>query len=159
MTLRSEDTAAWLRRVYTDYDYDMSEPFFSNLADPVIGVQRQYVTSQIRKGVDFVDDTFYSNPEVDKLFDAGAQELDPAKRADIYHQIQKILVQDSPVIWLSEIQYVTVVQPQAARRHHRAARHLFAVRKGLDRALACAASPLSGGGWRWRCRCCSASPC
>ena len=74
----------------------------------MIGVQRQYVTSQIRKGVDFVNDTFYSNPEVDALFVAGARELDPAKRADVYHKIQQILVTDSPVVWLSEIQYVTV---------------------------------------------------
>jgi peptide/nickel transport system substrate-binding protein len=108
VTLRSEDTGAWLRRVYTNYDYDMSEPFFNNLTDPVIGVQRQYVTSQIRKGVDFVNNTFYSNKEVDDLFAAGAQELDPAKRAEIYHRIQKILVTDSPVIWLGEVQYVTV---------------------------------------------------
>jgi peptide/nickel transport system substrate-binding protein len=108
VTLRSEDTGAWLRRVYTNYDYDMSEPFFNNLSDPVIGVQRQYVTSQIRKGVDFVDNTFYSNKEVDDLFAAGAQEVDPAKRAEIYHKIQKILVTDSPVVWLTEVQYVTV---------------------------------------------------
>jgi peptide/nickel transport system substrate-binding protein len=108
LNLRSEDTGAWLRRVYTNYDYEMSEPFFSNLSDPVIGVQRQYVTSQIRKGVDFVNNTFYSKPEVDKLFADGAQELDPKKRAEIYQQIQKILVEDSPVVWLTEIQYVTV---------------------------------------------------
>jgi peptide/nickel transport system substrate-binding protein len=108
LSLRSEDVGAWLRRVYTNYDYAISEPFFSNLSDPVIGVQRQYVTSQIRKGVDFVNDTFYSNPEIDALFIDGSHELDPAKRAEIYHKIQKILVVDSPVIWLTEIQYVTV---------------------------------------------------
>ena len=108
LSLRSEDVGAWLRRVYTNYDYDMSEPFFLGLSDPVIGVQRQYVTGQIRKGVDFVNNTFYSNKEVDDLFAAGAQEIDPAKRADIYHKIQKILVADSPVIWLTEVQYVSV---------------------------------------------------
>jgi peptide/nickel transport system substrate-binding protein len=108
LSLRSEDVGAWLRRVYTNYDYDMSEPFFLGLSDPVIGVQRQYVTGQIRKGVDFVNNTFYSNKDVDDLFAAGAQEIDPAKRADIYHKIQKILVSDSPVIWLTEVQYVTV---------------------------------------------------
>jgi peptide/nickel transport system substrate-binding protein len=108
LSLRSEDVGAWLRRVYTNYDYAISEPFFSNLSDPVIGVQRQYVTSQIRKGVDFVNDTFYSNPEVDQLFIDGSHELDPAKRAEIYQKIQKILVVDSPVVWLTEIQYVTV---------------------------------------------------
>jgi peptide/nickel transport system substrate-binding protein len=108
VSLNNEDVGAWLRKIYTNYDYAMNEPFFSNLSDPVIGVQRQYVTSQIRKGVDFVNDTFYSNKEVDALFTAGARELDPAKRAEIYHKIQKILVEDSPVIWLTEIQYVTV---------------------------------------------------
>jgi peptide/nickel transport system substrate-binding protein len=108
LNLRSEDAAAWLRRVYTNYDYEMSEPFFSNLSDPVIGVQRQYITSQIRKGVDFVNNTFYSNPEVDALFSAGAEELDPKKRAEIYHKVQKILVEDSPIVWISEIEYVTV---------------------------------------------------
>lgn len=108
LTLRSEDVGAWLRRVYTNYDYDISEPFFYNLADPVIGVQRQYVTSQIRKGVDFVNNTFYSNKEVDDLFTAGAHESDPAKRAEIYRKIQKQLVTDSPVVWLTEVQYVTV---------------------------------------------------
>jgi peptide/nickel transport system substrate-binding protein len=107
LTLRSEDVGAWLRRVYTNYEYDMSEPFLYNLADPVIGVQRQYVTSQIRKGVDFVNNTFYSNKEVDDLFTAGAHESDPAKRAEIYHKIQKQLVTDSPVVWLTEVQYVT----------------------------------------------------
>ena len=108
LTLRTEDVGAWLRRVYTDYDYEMNTPFFANLADPVIGVQRQYVTDQIRKGEDFVNDTFYSNPKVDALFVAGARELDHAKRIKIYHDLQKILVPASPVIWLSEIQYVTV---------------------------------------------------
>jgi peptide/nickel transport system substrate-binding protein len=108
LTLRSEDVGAWLRRVYTNYEYDMSEPFLYNLADPVIGVQRQYVTSQIRKGVDFVNNTFYSNKEVDDLFTAGAHESDPAKRAEIYHKIQKQLVTDSPVVWLTEVQYVTI---------------------------------------------------
>jgi peptide/nickel transport system substrate-binding protein len=108
VTLRSEDTGAWLRRVYTDYDYSMNEPFVSNGSDPVIGVQRQYVTDQIRKGVVFVNNSFYSNKQVDDLFAAGAEELEPTKRAEIYHQIQKILVTDSPLIWLTEIQYVTV---------------------------------------------------
>jgi peptide/nickel transport system substrate-binding protein len=34
--------------------------------------------------------TNYSNPEVDRLIEAGAAELDPAKREAIYHRIQEI---------------------------------------------------------------------
>jgi peptide/nickel transport system substrate-binding protein len=42
----------------------------------------------------------YSNPEVDKLIGQGAMELDPAKRLEIYKQIQQILHDDVPVIAL-----------------------------------------------------------
>ncbi len=108
VTLRSEDTAAWLRRVYTNYDYDINEPFLSQGIDPVIGLNRQYLTSQIRKGVTFVNNSFYSNPEIDRLLGEGAREVDPAKRGDIYKRVQKILVEDSPLIWLIDVQYVSI---------------------------------------------------
>ncbi len=108
VTLRSEDTATWLRRVYTDYDYDINEPFLGNGIDPVIGFNRSFLTSQIRKGVTFVNNTFYGNATIDALLTQGGREIDPQKRIDIYHQAQKILVEDSPQIWLDEVQYVTV---------------------------------------------------
>ncbi len=47
VTLRSEDTATWLRRVYTDYDFDINEPFLSQGVDPSYGLNKQYLTSQI----------------------------------------------------------------------------------------------------------------
>ncbi|MBL9164118.1 MAG: peptide ABC transporter substrate-binding protein [Planctomycetaceae bacterium] len=42
----------------------------------------------------------YSNPKVDKLFEQGVRELDPAKRAEIYGQIHLQLWEDQPVTWL-----------------------------------------------------------
>ena len=41
--------------------------------------------------------SFYSNPEVDKLLEAGKTELDPEKRKDIYKQIQEIIRKDLPM--------------------------------------------------------------
>ena len=41
--------------------------------------------------------SFYSNPEVDKLLEAGKTELDPEKRKDIYKQIQEIIRRDIPM--------------------------------------------------------------
>ncbi|MCY7009018.1 ABC transporter substrate-binding protein [Fusobacterium simiae] len=41
--------------------------------------------------------SFYSNPEVDKLLEAGKTELDPEKRKDIYKQIQEIVRKDIPM--------------------------------------------------------------
>ncbi|MDP4006193.1 ABC transporter substrate-binding protein [Methylobacterium sp. NEAU K] len=108
VTLRSEDTATWLRRVYTNYDYDINEPFLSQGVDPVYGLNKQFLTAQIRKGVTFVNDTFYANPEVDRMLGEGARELDPEKRGAIYKKVQQILADDSPMVWLIDVQYVSV---------------------------------------------------
>jgi peptide/nickel transport system substrate-binding protein len=43
----------------------------------------------------------YSNPQADKLLEAGRIELNPDKRMKIYHAFSKILLEDSPVIYLS----------------------------------------------------------
>ncbi|MDP2072141.1 peptide-binding protein [Methylotenera sp.] len=43
----------------------------------------------------------YSNSQVDKLLEAGRLELDPDKRMKIYHEFSKILLEDSPIVYLS----------------------------------------------------------
>jgi len=43
----------------------------------------------------------YSNPHVDQLLEAGRLELDPDKRMKIYHEFSAILLEDSPVVYLS----------------------------------------------------------
>lgn len=48
---------------------------------------------------------YYSNPEVDKLLDAGAVEPDEAKRFEFYAQAQKLLVEDSPALFIYEKNY------------------------------------------------------
>jgi peptide/nickel transport system substrate-binding protein len=40
----------------------------------------------------------YSNPQFDKLLDDGRQNLDQAKRAQAYHDAQKILLDDQPML-------------------------------------------------------------
>ena len=44
----------------------------------------------------------YSNPQVDKLLEQGLAETDSAKRADIYGQIQKIIMDDAPFLVLEQ---------------------------------------------------------
>src|ERR1700738_1007828 len=108
LTLRSEDTATWLRRVYTDYDYDINEPFLSQGVDPVYGLNKQYLTSQIRKGVTFVNDSFYANPEFDGILNEAMREQDHDKRAVLYQKAQHILTAECPLAWLIDVQYVSV---------------------------------------------------
>lgn len=42
----------------------------------------------------------YSNPQVDKLLEQGRLELNPDKRMKIYHEFSRILLEDSPVVYL-----------------------------------------------------------
>lgn len=48
---------------------------------------------------------YYSNPEVDKLLDAGMAEPDEAKRLELYGRAQKLLVEDSPALFVYEKNY------------------------------------------------------
>lgn len=43
----------------------------------------------------------YNNPVVDKLLEQGRTELDPDKRMKIYHEFAKVLLDDSPIVYLS----------------------------------------------------------
>jgi len=44
--------------------------------------------------------TFYANPRIDELLDAGRRSTDPAARDDIYREITEILIEDAPMIFL-----------------------------------------------------------
>jgi len=107
-TLRYEDVPTWLRRVYTDYDFQFTSNWLQNLADPVIGVDRQYSSWSIKKGTVFVNDSGWSSPETDRLMKEAAVEVDPKKRAELYHQFQKLTVEAAPIVWVMELNFVTV---------------------------------------------------
>lgn len=108
VTIRYEDVPTWLKRVYTDYAFDLNLNFFYQLSDPVIGVHRQYLTSQIRKGTVFVNGAQYSNPEIDELMASASIEPDSTKRSATYVEIQKTLAEEVPVIPLVEMDFITV---------------------------------------------------
>lgn len=108
VTVRSQDLSAYLKRIYTDRDFDFSINGMSNLFDPVAGVARLYTTSNFRRGVPFTNGSHYSNPEIDQLFTQVAEETDETKRKQLFSQIQRILERDLPDINLVSPQYLTV---------------------------------------------------
>ena len=108
VTLRYEDVATWLKRLYTDYDFQLTSNFLYNLADPAIGVHREYNSKSIRPGTVFVNVTGWSSPRTDELMDQATVEPDPAKRNAIYHEFQKLVVEAAPMIWSHELTFPTV---------------------------------------------------
>ncbi len=110
-TLVGTDAASWRQR-FADWDYQSTFTFGYQYGDPAVRVGRTYTTSNIKQGVPFNNASGYSNAKVDALFDKGAGEQDPAKRQEIYSEIQSILQEDVPVLWLLEMRFRTVHNAQ-----------------------------------------------
>ncbi|CAO3426487.1 ABC transporter substrate-binding protein [Azospirillum doebereinerae] len=106
VTLESTDAAGWSQRV-SNWDYEITTNFLYQYGDPALGVARTYISDNIRKGVLFTNTMGYSNPKVDALFASAAREIDPAKRQADYSEVQQILADELPVVWLLEMEFPT----------------------------------------------------
>ncbi|KAF1021617.1 MAG: Oligopeptide-binding protein AppA [Paracidovorax wautersii] len=106
--VRSQDLASFVKRVYTDYDFDIETGQWSPYLDPQIGVIRQYWSQSIAKGVPWTNASGYANPELDRLIEAVQVQADPARRVALFQQFQRIVQTDLPVLPLFEIHHFTV---------------------------------------------------
>ena len=86
----------WIGKI-SNWDFDMTTDDVFNWGDPVIGVHRTYLSSNIRKGVMWSNTQGYANPVVDKLLEEAATELDFEKRYHLYKDFQRIIMEDLPV--------------------------------------------------------------
>lgn len=100
------DFPTWAGRV-AGHDFEMTMDAVFNWGDPVIGVHRSYLCSNIRKGVIWSNTQSYCNETVDELLNAAAVEQDPAKRKALYAQFQQIVAEDLPIYWINALPYHT----------------------------------------------------
>ena len=105
---QSLDMGGWLKRIYTDWDYDYTSNFTHNYSDPTIGVQRAFISSNIRKGASFSNSMNYSSPKVDGLLAQAASLPDGPERKKVWDEIQQTIRADLPVIFLIEIGYTHI---------------------------------------------------
>jgi peptide/nickel transport system substrate-binding protein len=108
VTIRSQDFPGYIKRVYRDRDFDFTNHSISNLFDPAVGVQRLYWSKAFKIGVPFGNGSHYSNPQVDQLLEQAAVERDPAKRAQLYKQFQRIIESELPDINLLQLKRLTI---------------------------------------------------
>lgn len=108
VTLRYEDVPTWLRRVYTNYDFQLTSNWIQTLADPSIGVHRLYHSGSIKAGTVFVNNSRWSTKETDDLMDKANVEVNPRARAALYHDLQKRVVDAAPLVFMHELDFVTV---------------------------------------------------
>ena len=100
----SPDLATWANRVST-HEFDLTMDLLFNWGDPVIGVHRTYLSSNILKGVIWSNTQQYSNPKVDELLEAAGKEIDPARRKALYSEFQHEVARDLPVYWLNSLPF------------------------------------------------------
>ena len=100
------DFPTWAKRI-ASYDFDMTEDSVYNWGDPVIGVHRTYLSSNIREGVIWSNTQQYSNPRVDELLAQAAVELDETKRAALYKEFEQIVVEEAPILFINEVPFYT----------------------------------------------------
>ncbi len=109
----SPDFPSWARRVSSG-QFEMTLDSVWNWGDPVIGVHRTWLSSNIKPGVIWSNTQGYSNPKVDALLAAAGQEMNPAKRKALYKEMQQIVVDDCPVAFLVEPVVVEGYQAKVA---------------------------------------------
>jgi peptide/nickel transport system substrate-binding protein len=102
LKLAPRDRATLLDTVFNRWDYDLFIHSMGTDPLPDVGVARLYVTSNIGHN-SFNNGEAYSNSTVDALWTDAATTVDPAKRTQDLYQIQGILVQDMPMLWLWEV--------------------------------------------------------
>jgi len=101
------DFPTWAKRVGS-HDFDMTMDAVFNWGDPVIGVHRTYLSSNIRPGIIWSNTQSYSNPKIDDLLAKAAVERDPAKRKAEYQEFQKIVVSEAPIAYINVLPYFMI---------------------------------------------------
>jgi peptide/nickel transport system substrate-binding protein len=90
--------AGWAKRSAA-WDFDMSINWPGDKTDPAIGISRLYVCDNIKNQA-YTNTSGYCNEALDKIFVEAAQEADTEKRRALYHQVQDILLEDMPMLWI-----------------------------------------------------------
>jgi peptide/nickel transport system substrate-binding protein len=108
LVVRNQDLGAYVKRVYTDYDFDTNNVQISVFMDPQIGIHRQFWSKAITPGTPWVNASGYSNPEADRLIESSQIEASPARRTALFHDLQRQVAADLPILPLFEMRHFTV---------------------------------------------------
>ncbi len=108
VTVREQDPGSYIRSVYTDREFDFTVSGVSTMFDPTVGLQRIYWSKSFNRQVPWSNANKYQNPEVDRLLEAAAIEVNVTKRAELFKQFQAIVIKEIPTIALVQVQNVTV---------------------------------------------------
>ncbi len=114
--LVANDAPAFLTGVYRDHDFDTANGWHQFRSDPAVSTT-VWLRSGAPVGTPWSNQFGYLNEEMDALIDAAAQELDPEKRAGMYHELQRMAKEELPVVFAIEHPFISVTSTRL-RNHH-----------------------------------------
>ncbi len=106
--IRTSDLGTLLRRLYTDYDFNVSQNFLYMLPDPSAGVQRLYYGPNIRPGVVFSNASGWSTPALDKLWEEALVSTSTGRRKEIFAEAQRVVADELPCLNMFELDFTTI---------------------------------------------------
>lgn len=99
--LRPLDPTAFPGPVFRDRNFDTNLIRYCHGTDPEIGVRRLFDSREIGP-TPFTNAAGYRNTKVDALLESASRSLDQEQRARLYRELQDIVVNDLPYLWIVE---------------------------------------------------------
>jgi len=104
------DRATSLKRIYTDYDYDVAVSNNSGSIELIPQTTQYYTTDGIVKGAAFRNATGYSNPKLDAIVSNMAVETDEKKRIALVKDFDQLVTTDAPLLPMVDLEPVTIAR-------------------------------------------------
>jgi peptide/nickel transport system substrate-binding protein len=103
------DRATSLKRIYTDYDYDVAISNNSGSIELIPSTTQFYTTDGIIKGAAFRNATGYSNPKLDEIVAKMTVETDEPKRIALAKDFDRLASIEAPLLPMVDLDPVTIV--------------------------------------------------
>ena len=115
--LIQNDAPAFLNGVYRDHDFDTANGWHQFRADPAVSTM-VWLRSGAPEGTPWTNQFGWQSDEMDALIDEAASELDPEARAAIYHEIQRMAMEEIPVIFAIEYHFISMTSTKLHNHHN-----------------------------------------
>ena len=113
----TNDAPGFLNGVYRDHDFDTANGWHQFRSDPAVSTM-VWIRSGSPVGSPWTNQFGYQSDEFDAMIDAAASELDPEKRAEMYHAIQVKSMEELPLIFAIEHPFISVTSKKLKNHHN-----------------------------------------
>lgn len=106
--IRGQDLPQFIKRVWSDYDFDITVTHLAGYGDPQLGTERLYWSKSITPGIPFSNASGYSSEEMDQIIERAHAAPTEAGRVEEYKKLQRLAMKDLPSFTLLENRHFTV---------------------------------------------------